>query len=180
MTRAVAIALSLLASVSANGQAESPADSSVRVLVLVDPELRNNVRATAATRLPSMHVIFPGESDADRHDFRIDLVLQSSVDRSRQNANRDGANMMGPVGWMMGSITPWKCPTTHTLTAIVMNNSGERLGTTEVQKVQTRVGTMLKCSDVAKPSEAIVSEMVGDFLQRFRDEWMLPEPDPQT
>lgn len=145
------------------------------ILVLIDPSLQKSVREAAAASTPPLGVMFEGEPAAESYAHRLGLHFDSVVDRSRQRRNREGAGAAGLMGWMLGSITPWSCPTTHTLTGVVTNRAGEELGKFAVQKVQKRVGTMLACGEVERPNDGIVRELLAEFLQRLGDEKILPE-----
>jgi len=133
-------------------------------LVDVNPQLQNAVREAAAKAVPPVAVRFPGESRAEACKFRLALEFTSTVDRSSQRRNQDGAVIGGPATLLLGAITPWSCPTTHRLTATLTSRSGESLGSYRAEALQKRVGTMLMCTEVEEPQDEIVTKLVGDVL----------------
>jgi hypothetical protein len=155
---------------------EAALPAATAILVLIDPSLQEAVREAAAASTPPLSVMFEGESAAVSHVYRLGLHFDSVVDQSRQRRNREGAGAAGLMGWMVGSITPWSCPTTHTLTGVVTDRADKVLGKFAVQKVQKRVGTMLVCGEVERPNDDIVRELLAEFLQKLGDEKILPEP----
>jgi len=168
-----------LAPVSPDGDAAPTATAAVAavaILVLIDPSLQSSVRDAAAASTPPLLVMFEGEPAAENYVHRLGLHFASVVDRSRQRRNREGAGSAGLMGWMLGSITPWSCPTTHTLTGVVTNRAGEELGKLAVQRVQKRVGTMLACGDVERPNDDIVRELLAEFLEKLGQQKIIPQP----
>lgn len=152
--------------------------TTVPVLVLVSPSLQEPIREAALASVPPLNITFEGEPAADSHLHVIGLQFNSVVNQSRQRSNREGASTLGLVGWMFGSIMPWPCPTTHTMTGIIADRAGTELRRYAVQKEQKRVGSMLVCGKVEEPSDAIVRELMADFLQKLKDEKILTETAP--
>jgi hypothetical protein len=113
---------------------------------------------------PPLDVRFPEEPGADRCARTLELAFSGEVDRSGQRRNRDGALIMGPVGWLFGAITPWSCPTTYTLDATVRLASQEHTESYVAHKQVTRVGTMTMCPDAGAPNEAVALELVGNVI----------------
>jgi hypothetical protein len=70
----------------------------------------------------------------------------------------------GPATLRLGAITPWSCPTTHRLTATLTSRSGESLGSYWAEALQTRIGTMLMCTEVEEPKDEFVTKLVGDVV----------------
>jgi len=133
-------------------------------LVTVRPTLRDIVRTTAAGTSPPTAVRFAGEPGSDACGFRLDLDFTSLVDRSSQRRNQDGAVIGGLPTLLLGSITPWSCPTTHTLRASLSRRDGEQLRSFSADVLQKRVGTMLMCTEVEEPKDSVVAELLGKVL----------------
>ena len=133
-------------------------------LVDVNPQLQNAVREAAAKAVPPVAVRFPGESRAEACKFRLALEFTSTVDRSSQRRNQDGAVIGGLPTLLLGSITPWSCPTTHTLRASLSRRDGEQLRSYSADVLQKRVGTMLMCTEVEEPKDSVVAELLGKVL----------------
>lgn len=157
---------------------QSALGTNVPVLILVSPSLQGPIRNAALASIPAFNITFEGEPAADNHLHVVSLHFESVVNQSRQHSNRAGASSMGLVGWMFGSIMPWPCPTTHTMTGVIADRAGTELGRYAVQKEQKRVGTMLVCGKVDEPSDTIVRELMADFLQKLKDEKILAETAP--
>ena len=146
--------------------ATAPAGDAACFKVTARPGLHEAIAAAAAKTVPATAIRFEGQAGAELCERTLDLAFTSEVDRSGQRRNRDGAAMMGLTGVLLGAITPWACPTTHTLTAVVTNGAGEQTNRFEAQKVQKRIGTMLACGDVEEPNDSIVTELVADVLRQ--------------
>jgi hypothetical protein len=149
--------------------ATAPASDAACFKVTARPGLHEAIAAAAAKTVPATAIRFEGQAGAEICERTLDLAFTSEVDRSGQRRNRDGAAMMGLTGVLLGAITPWACPTTHTLTAVVTNRAGEQTNRFEAQKVQKRIGTMLACGDVEEPNDSIVTELVADVLRQMAE-----------
>ena len=170
-------------------QAASPAVAAASVattggmacfFVTVRPGLRKAVQAAAAKTAPPTQIRFEGEAGADQCERTLDLAFASVVDRSGQTRNQSGAAVGGLATVLLGSITPWSCPTTHTLNATVTKRQGEQLGSYQAQRQQKRVGTMLACGDVEVPNDTIVTELVSEILREMATSTALPAVEPAT
>jgi hypothetical protein len=137
--------------------------------VTARPGLHEAIAAAAAKAVPATAIRFEGQAGAELCERTLDLAFTSEVDRSGQRRNRDGAAIMGLTGVLLGAITPWACPTNHTLTAVVTNRAGEQTNRFDAQKVQKRIGTMLACGDVEEPNDSIVTELVADVLRQMAE-----------
>jgi hypothetical protein len=146
-----------------------PSPAAACFKVTARPGLHEAIAAAAAKTVPATATRFEGRAGAELCERTLDLAFTSEVDRSGQRRNRDGAAMMGLTGVLLGAITPWACPTTHTLTAVVTNRAGEQTNRFEAQKVQKRIGTMLACGDVEEPNDSIVTELVADVLRQMAE-----------
>jgi hypothetical protein len=149
--------------------ATAPADDAGCLKVTARPGLHEAIAAAAAKAIPPTEIRFEGQPGAELCERALDLAFTSVVDRSSQRRNQDGAAIMGLAGVLLGSITPWACPTTHTLTAVVTNRAGEEINRFEAQRVQKRIGTMLACGDVEEPNDSIVTELVADVLRQMAE-----------
>jgi hypothetical protein len=154
---------------NAASPAAAPAGEAGCFKVTARPGLHEAVAAAAAKTVPATTIRFEGQPGAELCERTLDLAFTSVVDRSSQRRNQDGAVMMGLAGVLLGSITPWACPTAHTLTAVVTNRAGEQVNRFEAQKVQKRIGTMLACGDVEEPNDSIVTELVSDVLRQMAE-----------
>lgn len=146
-----------------------PSPAAACFKVTARPGLYEAIAAAAAKTVPATAIRFEGQAGAELCERTLDLAFTSEVDRSGQRRNRDGAAIMGLTGVLLGAITPWACPTTHTLTAVVTNRAGEQTNRFEAQKVQKRIGTMLACGDVEEPNDSIVTELVADVLRQMAE-----------
>ncbi|HEX9208711.1 MAG TPA: hypothetical protein VF851_10770 [Steroidobacteraceae bacterium] len=153
--------------VSAAPASVAPAGGMDCFFVTVRPNLRKAVQAAAAATAPPTQIRFEGEAGAEQCERTLDLAFNSVVDRSSQQRNQSGAAVGGLASVLLGSITPWSCPTTHSLSATVGNRSGGQIVSYQAQKLQKRVGTMLACGDVEEPADAIVTELVGEVLRQM-------------
>lgn len=147
----------------------SPTGDAACFKVTARPGPHEAIAAAAAKTVPATAIRFEGQVGAELCERTLDLAFTSEVDRSSQRRNQDGAAMMGLTGVLLGAITPWACPTTHTLTAVVSNRAGEQINRFEAQKVQKRIGTMLACGDVDEPNDSIVTELVADVLRQMAE-----------
>jgi hypothetical protein len=146
------------------------------LLVVARPELHNALREAAGKRSPPLQVVFEGEPGSEACSRKVELQFNSVVDRSGQRRNRDGTVALPVVGFLLGSITPWTCPTTHTAFAAISDHEGSPLGTSEASRLQKRVGTMLACSDVESPSDEFTALLMGDVLDQMQASGILPTP----
>jgi hypothetical protein len=158
--------------------ANAPAGDAGCFEVTARPGVHEAIAAAAAKNAPPTEIRFEGQPGAELCERALDLAFTSVVDRSGQRRNQDGAAMMGLAGVLLGSITPWACPTTHTLTAVVTNRAGEQLNRFEAQRVQKRIGTMLACGDVEEPNDSIVTELVTDVLRQMSEAKPATEASP--
>jgi hypothetical protein len=135
-------------------------------LVSVAAPQREMVRAAAARITPPMQIRFKEEPGADRCDHTLEITFLGEVDRSNQLRNQGGAVAAGPLGMLVGAITPWSCPTTYSATGAVGNHAGEIVGSFQASKKVKRLGTMTMCPDAGGPSEEIAAELVTDVLNQ--------------
>jgi hypothetical protein len=169
------------------GPAASPAAAPASVaptaamdcfFVTVRPNLRKAVQAAAAATAPPSQIRFEGDAGAEQCERTLDLAFNSVVDRSSQQRNQSGAAAGGLASVLLGSITPWSCPTTHYLNATVGERSGAQIVSYQAQKLQKRVGTMLACGDVEEPADAIVTELVSEVLRQMAAGTTAPGVEP--
>jgi hypothetical protein len=146
------------------------------LLVAAKPELHNALREAAGKRSPPLRVIFEGEPGGEACSRKVELQFSSVVDRSGQRRNRDGTVALPVVGFLLGSITPWACPTTYTAFAAISDHEGSPLGTSEASRLQKRVGTMLACSDVENPPDEFIGPLLGDVLDQMQASGILRTP----
>lgn len=135
------------------------------ISVSVEPDLAQAVLRASAAMNPPVQAKLRGSAEAVTCARTLDLEFQSSVNDSGQKRNRDGAMMMGPAG-LIGALTPWPCPTTHSLYGSLKDANGASLGSFQASREQKRVGTMLVCGEPAHPSESIAIELVQTVLKQ--------------
>jgi hypothetical protein len=152
----------------------SSATETPAIVFVVKQSLRDAVRQAAEQDPPPLDFSFEGDSKASRASYTIQLNFSSVVDRTSQTQNRDGAFIGGLPTLLLGAITPWACPTTHTLIAVVTDASGKQLKSYELLEKEKRIGTMLACGDVEDPGKSIIVKLVSELLQRIRDDKVLP------
>jgi hypothetical protein len=143
------------------------------VVFVVKSSLRDAVRKAAEQYQPPLDFSLEGDLKANRSGYTIQLTFSSVVDRSGQTRNRDGAMAGGPLTLLLGTITPWTCPTTHTLNAVVTDPNGKRLGSYQLEEKEKRVGTMLLCGDVEDPGNSIIAKLVSELLQKIAADKLL-------
>lgn len=158
----------------------SDAGADICYRVDVNPHLQDAVREAATKASPPVAVRFVGEAGADDCTYRLALEFTSTVDRSSQRRNQDGAVIGGPATLLLGAITPWSCPTTHRLQATLTDRSGASLGGYWADALQKRVGTMLICTEVEEPKDAIVTNLVGDVLRDIAARSALAPAEPAS
>lgn len=149
--------------------AETPA-----IVFVVKHSLRDAVLKAAEQNPPPMDFSFEGDLKASRDSYTIQLNFSSVVDRASQTQNRDGAVIGGLPTLLLGAITPWVCPTTHTLSAVVTDPGGKQLKSYQLEEKEKRVGTMLMCGDIEDPGKSIIVKLVSELLQRITDDKILP------
>jgi hypothetical protein len=135
------------------------------IAVSVEPDLAHAVLQASATMNPPVSVKLRGSAEAITCARTLDLEFQSLVNDSGQKRNRDGAMMMGAAG-LIGALTPWPCPTVHSLYGSLQDANGASMGSFQASHEQKRVGTMLVCGEPAHPSESIAIELVQTVLKQ--------------
>jgi len=135
------------------------------ISVSVDPDLADAVLKASAAMNPPVEVKLRGSAEAATCARTFNLEFQSVVNDSGQKRNRDGAMMMGVAG-LLGALTPWPCPTMHSLYGSLQDADGTSLGSFQASHEQKRVGTMLVCGEPAHPSESIAIELVQTVLKQ--------------
>jgi hypothetical protein len=156
-------------SIDVSSPAAAPAGDAACFKVTARPGLHEAIAAAAAKTVPATAIRFEGQAGAEICERTLDLAFTSMVDRSSQRRNQDGAAIMGLAGLLVGAITPWTCPTTHTLIAVLTNRAGEQINRFQAEKMQKRIGTMLACGDVEEPNDSIVTELVADVLRQMSE-----------
>jgi hypothetical protein len=153
------------------------------LLVTVRPSLRKAVQVAADTSQPPLVIRFEGDPSAELCERSVELTFSLTVDRTSQSKNWEDTARAGnwddPPGpdkeeIVIGSLLPWPCPTTHTLSAVVQNRAGEQLDTFEARKLEKRMGTMLRCTDESRPSDSIASGLVREVLRKMTESTTAP------
>ena len=81
----------------------------------VRPTLRNAVRVAADTSQPPLVIRFEGDPGAELCERSVELTFSLAVDRTRQSKNWEDTEGADTDAIVIGSLLPWPCPTTHTL-----------------------------------------------------------------
>ena len=153
------------------------------LFVTVRPSLRNAVRVAAGTGQPPLVIRFEGDPGAELCERSVELTFSLSVDRTSQSRNWEDTARSGnwdePPGpdkeaIVIGSLLPWPCPTTHTLSAVVRHRAGEQLDTFEARKLEKRMGTMLRCTDESGPSDSIATDLAREVLRQMTESTTAP------
>lgn len=136
------------------------------IAVQVDRSMAGLVMEAASTVSPSVELRLQGAADAQACSYRLALDYTSVVDESSQTRNKGGAAAAGLTGWLVGSITPWACPTTHSLTGVLTSADGTAIATLDASQTQKRVGTMLACGEVERPNDEIAKQLAAEVLKQ--------------
>jgi hypothetical protein len=136
------------------------------VSVVVARGMVRPVMLASAGVTPPLDLRLQGSPEAATCRQRLELTFGSVVDRSSQARNQTGAAVSGLAGLLVGSITPWPCPTMHSLTGQLSDGSDAEPRTFVASKEQKRVGTMLACAEVEQPNESIATELALTVLRQ--------------
>jgi hypothetical protein len=132
------------------------------------------VRDAADKDPPPLVIRFEGDPGAELCERSVELTFSLAVDRSRQSKNWEDTEGADTDAIATGSLLPWPCPTTHTLSADVRDRTGEPLDSFEASMLERRMGTMLRCSDESGPSNAIAKELVRKVLRKITESTTSP------
>ncbi len=171
-TQAAASAMAAAGTV-ASAPARVPAASAATPALLVltvRQSQRESVRKGFEKTAPGIAMVLEGDPRTAEPHRDLRLWFSAHVDRSSQMSNRDGAVIGGLATVLLGTITPWSCPVTHSLQASLLAPDGTELRTWTITHKDKHLGTMLACPDVDEPEPAAILEMEKELIRRMRSE----------
>lgn len=131
------------------------------------PSLTDAVRAAANRRDCLRQATYDGDAARKAEYLTILLRFESTVDRSRQLSNRDGAFIGGLPTILLGAMVPWKCGVAHTLNATVLSADGREVFHDSTSEAETTVGAMTWCPDVTEPGQPLATKMADHLFAKI-------------
>jgi hypothetical protein len=151
---------------------KKPLASSLQAQILVKQSLAAAVKRAIQEQKLLRSFALNNDAPGDA-TYTITLKFHVYVDRKRQMQNRDGASIMGPVGWIFGAIMPWACHVTYTLQGLIMQTDAKELARHEFKEEENKIGAMTWCPSVDDPNDAIIKKLVASFFGKLASDNVL-------